>query len=53
MRPQVLASAHSPCVSSTGKTDERQLFELLQQACARYGADRYAYSPDGQFLPAA
>jgi len=53
MRPQVLASAHSPCVSSTGKTDERQLLELLQQACARYGADRYAYSADGQFLPAA
>ena len=51
MQPSVLAVAESPHLSSTGKTAELYLVGLLQQACTRYGIDRYILTAAGAFAP--
>jgi amino acid adenylation domain-containing protein len=53
MQPRVLAIAETPHLSSTGKTAELQLINLLKDACSRYGADRYLLAPGAGFIPMA
>lgn len=51
MLPRVAALATSPQLSSTGKTDEKQLMRLLDTAYQRHGADRYVLDAEGSFSP--
>lgn len=51
MRPQVLAYADQPVLSSTGKTNENHLLTLLNTAWQQQPADQYVFAADGMFLP--
>ncbi len=50
MLPRVVASAKSGHVGKTGKTDEKRLIALLNDACHQHGADRYVMAPSGGFI---
>lgn len=53
MLPRVVAVAQAPRLGVTGKTDEKKLVALLNEACERHCADRYVFTEEGVFAPVA